>query len=216
MFISHAHRRAAMLLPPNDGGGAGGAGGQGGGDGAGAGGGAGADGSGSGAGAGGGGSGSGAGDGAGADIGDGEDQFKTVHSKKAVLGDLATARNENATLKQRIAELENAGKPQDQKDREAQEAKARADSANARFASQAEAAAKAGLNDLSWVRRIAGSTPEEMLADAQALKKDLDERAGAGQTTDGAGTKGSGDQIDSAAPGVSRLNAYYASQSKSN
>ncbi|QBI97697.1 hypothetical protein SEA_DOGFISH_8 [Gordonia phage Dogfish] len=213
MFISNAHRRAAMLMLPNDGGGAGGAGGgQGGGDGAGAGGGAGADGSGSGAGAGGGGSGSGAGDGAGADIGDGDDQFKTVHSKKAVLGDLTKARDENASLKQRIAELENAGKPKDQQEREAQEAKAQAESANARFAAQAKAAADAGLNDLSWVRRIAGSTPEEMLADAQALKKDLDERNAAGQTTDGAGTKGSGNAVDSAPPGVGRLHAYYATK----
>ncbi|WP_290723832.1 hypothetical protein [Gordonia sp. UBA6683] len=143
----------------------------------------------------------------------GGDEFKSEHSKTAVLADLHTAREENKQLKDRLQKLEDANKPEDQKEREAREKRDEQARNDARFRSQAAAAKTAGLG-LEWVERIAGSTPEEMLTDAKALKKDLDERSSAGQRTDGAGASGDGDAAATAAPGVSRANAYYANQSK--
>ncbi|WP_331436439.1 hypothetical protein RND64_04475 [Gordonia sp. w5E2] len=141
------------------------------------------------------------------------DEFKSEHSKNAVLADLHNAREENKTLKDRLQQLEDANKPEDQKAREAREKQETQARNDARFRQQAVAAKTAGLS-LEWVERIAGTTPEEMLADAKALKKDLDERSSAGQRTDGAGASGDGDAAATAAPGVSRANAYYANQSK--
>lgn len=140
------------------------------------------------------------------------DEFKSEHSKNAVLADLHNAREENKTLKDRLQQLEDANKPEDQKAREAREKQETQARNDARFRQQAVAAKTAGLS-LEWVERIAGTTPEEMLADAKALKKDLDERSSAGQRTDGAGAAGDGDPAATASPGVSRANAYYASQS---
>lgn len=208
---------AALMLPPDEGGegGNGGAPAGSSGDGAGTGGGAG---SGSGSGSSGSGSGSGAGvndnNNGGSGGGGSDDEWKSEGSKAAVLADLTTVRAENKDLKSRLKALEDKGKPEDQKQREAREAQETAARNDARFRAQAKAAKEAGLS-LDWVERIAGGTPEEMLADAKALKKDLDERSSAGQRTDGAGTSGSGDAAAAAAPGVGRLDAYYAS-AKSN
>lgn len=151
--------------------------------------------------------------GAQANQGAANDEFKSEHSKTAVLADLHTAREENKQLKDRLQKLEDANKPEDQKAREAREKQETQARNDARFRQQAIAARTAGLS-LEWVERIAGSTPEEMLTDAKALKKDLDERSSAGQRTDGAGASGDGDAAATAAPGVSRANAYYANQSK--
>ena len=136
------------------------------------------------------------------------DEFKSEYSRNSVLADLAAERELNRQLKQQI---EDANKPEDQKAREAREKQETQARNDARFRQQAVAARTAGLS-LEWVERIAGSTPEEMLTDAKALKKDLDERSSAGQSTDGAGAAGDGDPASNAAPGVGRANAYYASQ----
>lgn len=130
-----------------------------------------------------------------------------------MLADLAAERESNRQLKARLQELEDANKPEDQKAREAREKQETQARNDARFRQQAVAARTAGLS-LEWVERIAGSTPEEMLADAKALKKDLDERSSAGQSTDGAGAAGDGDPASNASPGVGRANAYYATQKK--
>lgn len=207
---------AALMMAPDEGGegGNGGAPAGSSGDGAGTGGGA-------GSGSGGNGGGSGSGSGAGANdnnnggSGSGsDDEWKSEGSKATVLADLTTVRAENKDLKARLKALEDKDKPEDQKQREAREARETAARNDARFRAQAKAAKEAGLS-LDWVERIAGSTPEEMLADAKALKKDLDDRSSAGQRTDGAGAAGSGDAAAAAAPGVGRLDAYYAS-AKSN
>lgn len=141
------------------------------------------------------------------------DEFKSEHSKQTVLADLAAERESNRQLKARLQQLEDANKPEDQKAREAREKQETQARNDARFRQQAIAAKTAGLS-LEWVERIAGSTPEEMLTDAKALKKDLDERSSAGQRTDGAGAAGDGDPASTAAPGVGRANAYYATQKK--
>ena len=138
------------------------------------------------------------------------DEFKSEYSRNSVLADLAAERELNRQLKQQI---EDANKPEDQKAREAREKQETQARNDARFRQQAIAAKTAGLS-LEWVERIAGSTPEEMLTDAKALKKDLDERSSAGQSTDGAGAAGDGDPASTAAPGVGRANAYYATQKK--
>lgn len=138
------------------------------------------------------------------------DEFKSEYSRNSVLADLAAERELNRQLKQQI---EDANKPEDQKAREAREKQETQARNDARFRQQAVAAKAAGLS-LEWVERIAGSTPEEMLTDAKALKKDLDERSSSGQSTDGAGAAGDGDPASNASPGVGRANAYYATQKK--
>lgn len=204
MFTNRPWLNAALMMTPDEGGedGSGGAPAGASGDGAGTGGGAGASSGGSGNGSG------GSNDNTGS--GSGGDDWKSEGSKAAVLADLTTVRAENKDLKARLKALEDKDKPEDQKQREAREARETAARNDARFRAQAKAAKDAGLS-LDWVERIAGSTPEEMLADAKALKKDLDERSGANHRTDGAGTSGDGNPAAAAAPGVGRLDAYYAS-----
>lgn len=204
MFTNRPWLNAALMMTPDEGGeGGGGAPAGSSGDGAGTGGGAGAS-------AGGNGSGGGSPGGSNDNTGSGGGDWKSEGSKQSVLADLASERDENKSLKARIKQLEDANKPEDQKQREAREARESAARNDARFRAQAKAAKEAGLS-LDWVERIAGSTPEEMLADAKALKKDLDERSGANHRTDGAGTSGDGNPAAAAAPGVGRLDAYYAS-----
>ncbi|WLP91326.1 hypothetical protein [Gordonia sp. NB41Y] len=144
--------------------------------------------------------------------GSGDDEFKSEHSKQAVLADLAAARDENKTLKDRITELENANKSEDEKAREQREATEVTARNDARFRAQFAAAKEAGL-DLSWVERIAGGTPEEMAADAKSLKADLDARASAGERTDGAGTAGAGGAVVTS-PGMGTLTAAYNTSKK--
>ncbi|WFN93466.1 hypothetical protein [Gordonia sihwensis] len=153
----------------------------------------------------------------GGDGGDGGDVFKSEHSKNAVLADLtserkgrAAAEKERDALAQKLAEIEDKNKTDEQRKQEA-EAKRDAEHRAAQLkADQYEAAEKAGL-PLSWAKRIAGATPEEMLADAQQLKSDMDAQSAAGHRTDGAGVGGAGanDTAATAAPGVARASVYY-------
>ncbi|AUH70443.1 hypothetical protein ACN95_09295 [Gordonia sihwensis] len=149
--------------------------------------------------------------------GDGGDVFKSEHSKNAVPTDLvskrqgrAAAEQERDALAQRLAEIEDKNKTDEQRKQEA-EAKRDADHRAAQLkADQYEATEKAGL-PLSWAKRIAGATPEEMLADAQQLKSDMDAQSAAGHRTDGAGVGGAGanDTAATAAPGAARASVYY-------
>lgn len=148
----------------------------------------------------------------GSDVGDGDDQFKSEHSKQSVLADLKTAREERDALKKQLADIDEANKTDAEK-KAAADKKRDADAAAAILkANQYEAAAKAEL-PLSWAKRISGSTPEEMLADAQQLKKDMDARAAASQRTEGVGVTGSGDG-PTPQPGLGTLQAAYSSDKK--
>lgn len=141
------------------------------------------------------------------------DEFKSEHSKKTVLADLAAAREEARQAKEALAELENKNKTAEQ--READERKQRDENAarDARKVAQYDAAAEVGL-PLSWAQRIFGDTAEEMLADAKKLKADMDANASASHSTDGAGKTGGDDPAANAQPGAGRLSAYYAANSK--
>ncbi|MGB6246104.1 hypothetical protein [Gordonia sp. (in: high G+C Gram-positive bacteria)] len=160
-------------------------------------------------------------DAGGDDGGDGSDSFKSEHSKNSVLADLsaerqgrAAAEKERDALAQKLAEIEDKNKTDEQRKQEAEAQRAAEHRAAQLKSDQYEAAEKAGL-PLSWARRIAGATPAEMLADAQQLKKDMEAQAGAQHRTDGAGSGGAGfDSAASAAPGVSRAAAYYQSHTK--
>ncbi|MFT3661987.1 MAG: hypothetical protein QM809_11455 [Gordonia sp. (in: high G+C Gram-positive bacteria)] len=147
---------------------------------------------------------------------DSGDDFKSEHSKQSVLADLAAAREEAKTLKAQVAAFEDANKTTEQKATEAAQVQADAAAKAIRTANQYEAAEKAGL-PLSWAKRLAGDTPEELAADAALLKKDVDAQASAGHRTDGAGTTGDkADPVAAAPAGESRLAAYYANQSNQN
>lgn len=150
--------------------------------------------------------------------GGGSDEFKSEHSKAAVLADLTSTRAENATLKARIQELEDKGKPAEQLDAEAAQRKAEEDrkrdtdlAAAVRESNQFKAAAEVGLT-LKQAARLKGDTLDEMIADAKAFKAELADAAGAQQRTDGAGASDSGSAADTATPGVGRMTAYFASQ----
>lgn len=193
-----------------DGGGAGGS------DGAGAG----ADGAGAGGADGGAAGSAGAGGGAagGSSGGGDSDEFKSEHSKAAVLADLTATRAENATLKAKLQELQDKGKTAEQLDAEAAQRKADEDrqrdtdlAAARRETNQFKAAAEVGLT-LKQAARLKGDTLDDMIADANAFKAELADAAGAQQRTDGAGASGSGSVADTATPGVGRMTAYFASQ----
>lgn len=144
---------------------------------------------------------------------DGGDDFKSEHSKQSALADLAASRKKAAELQERLDAIEDKNKTAEQRAQEANEkrdADARADRLKAQ---QYEAAEQAGL-PLSWAKRISGTTPEEMLADAKQLKTDMTTEAGKSHSTDGAGAGGSGSAAINAAPGVDRLSAYYQTTQK--
>ncbi|WP_336791779.1 hypothetical protein [Gordonia malaquae] len=144
---------------------------------------------------------------------DGGDGFKSEHSKNSVLADLVAERKARAELQQKLDAIEDKNKTDEQRKADA-DAKKDAEHRSATLkAAQYEAAAAAGLS-LEWAKRISGTTPEEMAADAKQLKAAMDAQAGTQQRTDGAGAGAGSSTASTAAPGVGRLNDYYAATAK--
>lgn len=166
----------------------------------------------------------GAGAGAGGDGGDGGDGDEPLGDagKRALVAEREASKGlktENATLKQQLADLQNAGKTAEQKeaeriaeleksDREKDGTLAQKD----RTILQYQVAAAKGL-DLEAAERLRGATKEEIEADADAWIKKWGSKGGA-QSVPGAGAGDSGNGRVESAPGQARMRSAYEANSK--
>lgn len=121
----------------------------------------------------------------------------------------ALAERQLAEAQQKVKEFEqNSLTAQERAERERDEFKASAESAALDLAKY-EAAAKMGL-PLTWAKRLVGSNPAELEADAAAIKADLDQRAkpGTPRPDPSAGQSGGGAKPNL----VEAMDAYAASR----
>lgn len=141
------------------------------------------------------------------------DEFKSEHSKSAVLADLRSERDARKALEDRIREYEERDLTDSQKAQRDAEAERnrlaeveRDASGQRKRADQLEAALEKGLPK-SWATRLQGETLDELLADAESVAGDLQSRDT--RETPGAGARGD-DGLAPTSPGLGSLRAAYS------